>query len=115
MATLTRVEASILLVLESAATGGDEFPNDEDTVLIVENTFAGARTITIPKQRSKAQPRGFPSLDVDDIAIVFAAAGIAVIRAAPAAYNKSTGKADITYSPSETGVNVKPVHLPRLG
>lgn len=83
----------------SAAAGGDEFVNDERTYLHVKNGDASPHTVTITKQRATVQgPDGFGDIALSDIAVAVPAGEERLIKAPPAIYNDSNGKAQVTYS-----------------
>ena len=116
MATLTVSDPNgNSLPFVAAASGGDEYPNDKDTVLLIDNGGGGAVTATVAAQKTKLFVPGVGECTVSDIAPVIPAAGIAAIHASNATHNNdATGRAAITYS-GVVSVTVVPVRLLRLG
>lgn len=111
MANLTVASPGTELTWASANAGGDEYVNDERTVLLLSNTSSAARTYTLTAQRTSVSVAAFGTLTIANIAVAVSGDGIVAIQGPPAAYNNdSTGRASISYS-SATGVAVVPVRL----
>ena len=111
MANLTVASPGVQLVWANATAGGDEYVNDERTVLLLNNTSGAARTYTLAAQRTSVTVAAFGTLAIANISVVLSGDGLAAIQGPPAAYNNdSTGRASITYS-SNSGVAVVPVRL----
>lgn len=110
MATLTVQDAGFdglaNVTFVAAGAGGDDFVNDGRTVLIVKNTDASPKTVTVNSQTLCSQ--GF---DHDIAVIVPATTGEAVIGSFPKGrFNDATGKVLVTYS-AVTSVTVAAVRI----
>ena len=108
MATLAVQRSSVVGVdlTETAANGaGDDFPNNEATVLVINNGDASPVTVTFDDTASAA-PAGATSFDAD-VAVVVAAGAIAVVGPFP--ISRFTGSVVMTYS-GVTSLTVSPVN-----
>jgi hypothetical protein len=94
--------------LTSAVAGGHQFVNDGSTVLLLQNTNAATRTVTIT---TAAVVDGQA---VGDLAIVLAATTGRVITATfpRSIYNQTDGKVRVDYS-ATSGVLVAAIQIPR--
>lgn len=110
MATLTVQEAGFVgldnIVFDAADAAGDDFVNDGRTILIVKNTDAAPKTVTVNSQALCSQ--GF---DHDIAVIVPDTTGESIIGTFPKGrFNDATGKVAVSYS-SVTGVSVAAVRI----
>lgn len=96
----------------AATAGGDEYVNDEHTVLYVNNASAGSVTVTITAQKTEVRKPGYGTLAIANIAVAVPAGGRRLVKAPPAAYNDADGRAQVTYS-AATSVTVAALRAPR--
>lgn len=98
----------------AAAGGGDSFVNssDERTFLVVKNTDASTKDVTVTAQKTSAKVGGFGQLTKGDIVVtVPATTGEKWIGPLAEAFNDAAGSAQVTYS-AVTGVTVSAVKAP---
>ena len=87
--------------MSPADASGQEWLNDDDTNLVVKNTSAGTRTLTIASQRDSSFGK-----HKDYIFTVPVGTEIATLpRVDPRRFNQTTGKAVVTFD-SITGVTI---------
>lgn len=112
MATLTPIDVTVAGADPSGASasaGGDQFKNDGNVLLRVENTDASPHTVTVADQGSVA-PVGATTFDPNvEIAV---AAGDVVIAGPFKSnrFNDANGFVQVTYD-SETGLEVSALQL----
>lgn len=115
MATLAREEMTVgglNATYNSAAAGGDEFANDERTVVHIVNGDASPHTATFTKQKDELQaPDGYGPIALSDLAVVIPAGEDRFIRVPPAIYNDGNGRVQVTYD-AVTSVTVAVIHRP---
>lgn len=99
----------------AAASGGDDYSNDKDTFLLINNGNAAACTATIVATKTKLFVPGVGECTVVDIVAVIPAGAIAILHASNATYNNdANGRAAVTYSVTSL-VTVAAIRLLRLG
>jgi len=105
-------------IFVAAATAGDEYINNFPTVLVVKNTGAASRTVTITAQKTSIRVAGFgQDITISNISLVIDAADNqdeAWVVVPTAGYNDGDGKVQITYS-SETDLKVCAFKLANVG
>ncbi len=98
MATLAVENATITgvnpLTRNAADVGGDDFPNNEKTIAIIENGSGAPITVTLDDTASTA-PSGAKAFDAD-VDVVIAAGDVAVIY--PFLVGRFTNSVALTYS-----------------
>lgn len=105
--------AGLTPTLVAASSGGDAFVNDGQTVLVVENSNAATRTLTVAPVITSVQKDGAGTLSVPSMVNTIAATtGRAILGPFPAAYNDANGKVNITYS-ANAGVTIAAVRVPK--
>lgn len=115
MATLSVqeiVNTGLEPTMSAAASGGDEFPNDDRTFFFVKNGDGLDHTVTIAAQKSTVRFPNFGELGIDDIAVVVTAGEERLINAPPGSHNDGDGKAQVTYD-AVTSVTVAAIKVPR--
>lgn len=115
MALLTRQdvsEAGLNPSFDAASVGGDTYPNDDRTILVVKNGDASAHTATIAVQRANANIEGYGRITFDDLAIAVPAGEERWVKAPAAPYNDGDGVVHLTYD-AVTSLTVAAVRMPR--
>lgn len=97
MAVLTvqksKADAGLVTTYAAAAAGGDSFPNDESTVLIVKNGGGTVCNVTV-KSPNKCS-HGF----THDVVVAVAAGATSQIGPfQQSRFNKANGQIDVTYN-----------------
>ena len=106
-------ESAVLREANKAAanSGGDSFPNDGKTLLLVQNTDASSHTATVTAQKTSQQVPGIGAMTKSNIAQAIAAGDEAIIGPfPPSMFNDVNGLVQITYS-AATGMKVLPIRL----
>ena len=96
------------------ATLTDGFANDGQTILVLENSNAATRTVTITPPSGTTTKDGFGTVTAPTITTTLAATtGRAILGPFPtAAYNDGNGRVNAVYS-ANAGVTVAAVRVPR--
>lgn len=95
-------------LLTNAAVGGDDCATGDGVFLVVQNTNAATRTVTLAT----------PQVIDGDLAVadrsftIPATTGLSVIPVPDLYRNPATGRAAITYAPDVTGLKVCAVRVP---
>lgn len=115
MASLAVTLASTTLAI-AGSTGADTFPNDDRTILVIENSSTSIVTVTADAVRETANPVGYGELTNSDIAVAVAAGSTAlpsygILNAPAGAFNNSSGHVSVVYS-ANAGVRVAALRLP---
>jgi len=100
MATLTVQNAAESggLTMVSAAAGGDVFPNDGKTVLVIWNDHTGAQVVTVTAQDTTANAPGFGAVTKADAVSSVETVAVDVMGPFPTtAYNNASGQCAVTY------------------
>ncbi len=97
----------------AAASGGDAFPNDGKTLLLILNVNAGAsRTVTVTAQDTTATVPGFGACTKADATEAVEQASLDVMGPFPTtAFNNASGQAVVTYSDSAADLTVAAVRV----
>lgn len=114
MATLTvqKTDENGGITFAAATAGGDDFPNDGRTLLVVRNASAGAITVGVTAQVTEIRLRDLGDISKANGGGSVAAGGVDVFGPFPErAFNATTGRAAITYS-AAASVTVAAVKLP---
>jgi hypothetical protein len=117
MATLTPTElaqaGTAIAPVAAAASGGDSFPNDGNTILIVE-TGATACTVSINPTESSVNISGVGPTTVPAISQLIAInSQYAFGPFPPRVWNDGQGRVGVGYS-AVTNVTVRAVRVPRM-
>lgn len=92
-------EAGTDLTLSSAASGGDQFANQGQHLLIVKNGDASSKTVTITAQSTSFESSTYGNSVKQDQSLAVAAGSVGVMGPFPVqAFNDSSGNVQITYS-----------------
>ena len=113
MATLTVQDAKEAggITFQTAAGGGDVFPNDGKTVLVFWNDDASLAIVTVTAQDTTASGVGFGAVTKVDAVKSIAANTADVMGPFPTiAFNNSSAQAVVTYS-SVTDLDVAAVRV----
>ena len=116
MATLavqSIVEAGVTSTKNSAAGGGDVFPNDGRTFIKCVNGSGGAITVTATAVDTTTNKQGFGTLTRSNIAVAVAAGTERVIGPFAEAFNNASGQVALTYS-AVTSFTVEVYKLPHV-
>lgn len=111
--------ASTTLAL-AASSGGDEYPNDDRTILVVQNGTTAAVTVTATAQQTVTTPSGYGELANADITLAVAAASTpgvptyGVLNVPQGAFNNSSGRVEVGYS-DHTSIRVAALRFPPTG
>ncbi len=115
MATLTVQDSPEAggLSFTAAASGGDVFPNDGKTLLLILNTNAGSpRTVTVTAQDTTATVPGFGACTKADAVQAVEQATLDVMGPFPTtAFNNASAQAVVTYSDSAADLTVAAVRI----
>ncbi len=115
MATLTVQDSPEAggMTMAAAASGGDVFPNDGKTLLLVLNVHASlARTVTCTAQDTTATVPGFGACTKADAVQSVETATLDVLGPFPAtAFNNASGQVAVTYSDSADSLTVAAVRV----
>lgn len=116
IADLSVTLASTTLAVAASSGAGDEFPNDDRTILVIQNSSTAVVTVTAAAVRDTANPVGYGELSNPDIAVAVAAGSTAlpsygIVNAPAGAFNNASGRVDVTYS-AYAGVRVAALRLP---
>ncbi len=115
MATLTVQDSPEAggVTFAAAAAGGDVYPNDGRTLLLVLNTHASlSRTTTVTAQDTTANAPGFGAVTKADAVQAVETATLDVMGPFPTtAFNNSSGQVAITYSDSADSLTVAAVRV----
>lgn len=98
----------------AAAAGGDAFQNQGDVILLVRNTDAATRTVTITAQDTSEVVPGFGAMTkADGGGVVPITSGVMAFGPFPTgAFNDANGKVQVTYS-AEGNLEVAAVRVKR--
>lgn len=115
MATLTVQKMSFTgleAVYTTADVGGDEFVNDERTIVHVINGGGSDITVTVTAQETVANKNGFGDIEIADTEVVCTAGEERFIGPFPSQRfnNKSTGLVQLSYS-GVTSVTIAAMRL----
>lgn len=101
-----------LQAVDAALT--DNFPNDGQTILVLENSNAATRTVTIAPPSGTTTKDGFGTVTAPTMVVTLAATtGRAILGPFPtAAYNDGNGRVNAVTSAS-AGVTIGAVRVPR--
>lgn len=100
MATLTVYDAQEAggITFTSAAGGGDVFPNDGKTVLVIFNDDSSASEVTITAQDTTAFAPGFGAVTKASVTQDVEATSVDVMGPFPtSAFNNASGQVAVTY------------------
>ncbi len=100
MATLAVVDAaeSGALTMLTPNIGGDVFPNDGKTVLVIWNDDVGAAVVTVTAQDTTANAPGFGAVTKADAVSSVETISVDVMGPFPTtAFNNASGQAVISY------------------
>ena len=115
MATLTVQDSPEAggVTMAAAASGGDVFPNDGKTLLVVLNVHASlSRTVTVTAQDTTATVPGFGACTKADAVQAVETATLDVMGPFPTtAFNNSSAQAVVTYSDSADSLTVAAVRI----
>ncbi len=119
-ATLTVQNLSIAGLVNgnfSAASTGDGFSNDGNTVLVFYNTGSSARTLTLTVQNSTVNTAGYNPFTIANPTVTLASSGtqggVSIVGPfGTQEFNDSNGRVNYTLD-SSTGMNVSVVKVPR--
>ncbi len=115
MATLAVYDAAESggITFTAAASGGDVFPNDGKTVLVILNVNASlARTVTITAQDTSAFAPGFGAVTKADATEAVEGPSVDVMGPFPTtAYNTASGQAVVTYTDAAADLTVAAVRV----
>ncbi|MEM7232556.1 MAG: hypothetical protein AAF517_10295 [Planctomycetota bacterium] len=114
MATQPLQQPNSVLSFAAASAGGDEYPNDDRTGLLVmvASGASGNRTVTLQVQRPSVSPPGYGALTVESKVVTLAAGEMTELQGLVAPFNDATGKAMVTYD-NHADVLIAPVRLDR--
>ena len=103
------------ITMTAASGGGDEYANDQRTILLIQNAAASARAITITAQRTSVTVPAFGVLTIANIVVAMTGIGLAVMQASPGGYNNNTnGRADVTIN-TAASVSYAAIRLANVG
>jgi hypothetical protein len=110
----TIVEAGLTHTFESAAGGGDTFPNaNGDVMFYIKNGGGGSINVTFTVQQTTVKKPGFGDVTAADLVVAVGAGVDMLIGSFPTLkYNNSSSQVVVSYS-GVTSVTVRTIRMPR--